>query len=226
LERAGVSRLYYVWLALFEVIEDEEDEGEESEVYNRCVSSSFSAQFNSIHTHFSQPHTIPTKLQTLATSTFTMSALAANLSLPDREAIPDALYRSIFGLDAEDKTIFESAWHKDATFIYDGAPPTQGLDAILETTFKYIGAGLDTTHSVSNVRIDAKDGANTAKVTAHALAQHYRKGDGKNPKASRYLTGNMYWIDLAKDESDGLWKIKTLEIKVIWREGDAGVVGQ
>ncbi|RSL91046.1 hypothetical protein CDV31_015567 [Fusarium ambrosium] len=155
-----------------------------------------------------------------------MASLAANLSLPDREAIPDALYRSIIGLDSNDKTIFESAWHQDAEFIYDGTPPIQGLAAILDTTFKYIGVGLDTTHLVSNVRIDLKDGADAAKMTAHALAQHYRKDEGRKPGAARYLTGNMYWVDLAKDQGDGLWKMTKFDMKVIWSEGDASIVGQ
>ncbi|KAM5354865.1 hypothetical protein ACJ41O_001511 [Fusarium nematophilum] len=153
-----------------------------------------------------------------------MASLAANLGLPDREAIPDALYRSVVGLDANDRDIFQSAWHKDATFIFDGTTPIQGLDAILDTTFKFIGAGLDTTHLVSNVRIDLKDGAKTATLTAHALAQHYRKDEGRNPKAPRFLTGNLYWVDLAKDESGGLWKMTKFELKVIWCEGDASIV--
>ncbi|KAK7415230.1 hypothetical protein QQZ08_012404 [Neonectria magnoliae] len=155
-----------------------------------------------------------------------MATYTTNLALPDREAIPDALYRSIIGLDANDKDIFVSAWHKDATFIFDGTTPTEGLDAILATTFAYIGGALDTTHMASNVRVDVKDGADTAKATAHSLAQHYRKGEGKNPNASRFLTGNMYYIDVAKDNSDGLWKMKKLEIKVIWCEGDASILGQ
>lgn len=120
----------------------------------------------------------PLPLQIFASLTVTMATLAANLSLSDREAIPDALYRSIIGLDSNDKTIFESAWHQDAQFIFDGTPPIEGLAAILDTTFQLIGVGLDTTHMVSNVRIDLKDGADTAKMTAHALAQHYRKGEG------------------------------------------------
>ncbi|UPK97366.1 hypothetical protein LCI18_008301 [Fusarium solani-melongenae] len=142
-----------------------------------------------------------------------MASLAANLSLSDREAIPDALYRSILGLDSNDKTIFESAWHQDAEFIFDGTPPVQGLAAILATTFQYVGAGLDTTHMVSNVRIDLKDGADTAKMTAHALAQHYRKDEGRKPEAPRFLTGNMYWIDLIKDKSDGLWKMTKFDLR-------------
>ena len=158
-----------------------------------------------------------------------MASQSINLGLPDREAIPDALYRSVVGLDASDKEIFESAWHKDAIFIYNAPNASQtieGLDAILGNTFAYIGLGLDTTHLVSNVRLDFKDGADTAKVTSHALAQHYRKGDGGNPKALRFLTGNMYWVDLARDKSDGLWKMTRFEMKVIWCEGDASIVGQ
>lgn len=155
-----------------------------------------------------------------------MASLAANLGLPDREAIPDALYRSILGLDTSDKTIFESAWHKDATFIYEGMEPTHGRDNILNTTFQFIGAGLDTTHLVSNIRLDFKDGATTAKFTAHAMAQHYRKGEGRNPSATRFLTGNLYWVELAKDESDGLWKMTKLDIKINWCEGDTSVLGQ
>jgi len=155
-----------------------------------------------------------------------MSALAANLGLPDRESITDTLYRSVFGLDTADQATFETAWHKDATFIYDSSPPADGLDTILATVFKYVGEGLDTTHFVTNVRVEVKDGADTATATAHALAQHYRRGEGRDPKAPRYLTGNMYFVELAKDGSDGLWKIKNFDLKVIWREGDPSIVGQ
>ncbi|KAF5012499.1 hypothetical protein FDECE_1452 [Fusarium decemcellulare] len=153
-----------------------------------------------------------------------MSTLAANLSLSDREAIPDALYRSIIGLDTNDQTIFESAWHKDAVFIFDGNPAIETLDGILATTFKLIGSSLDTTHMVSNVRIDVKDGADTAALTAHALAQHYRKGEGRNPQASRFLTGSLYNVDLVKDKSEGLWKITRFELNVIWNEGDPSIL--
>ena len=154
-----------------------------------------------------------------------MAFLAADLGLPVREAIEDAIHRSVFGLDATDQKAFESAWHKDAVFIYNGMTPVEGLDAILANTFGFIGAGLDTTHSVSNVRVEVKDGANTAKMTAHAIAMHYRRGEGQNPKASFLMTGNMYFLDVAKDESDGLWKIKKLDLRVNWFNGDLSVVG-
>lgn len=155
-----------------------------------------------------------------------MSPLAANLALSDRDAILDALYRSIIGLDTADKAMFESAWHKDATFAFDETTPVQGLDAILGSTFKYIGEALDTTHCVSNTRIDVKDGATTAVVTAHALAHHYRKGEGRNPTASGFLTGNTYSIDLSKDQGDGLWKMTRFHLQMRWCEGDPSIVGQ
>lgn len=151
--------------------------------------------------------------------------VAANLSLPAREAIPDALYRSIAGLDTADKDMFASAWHKNATFAFDDFPPTEGLDAILESTFQYIGAGLDTTHCVGNVRIALGEDGKTAAMNAHAIAQHYRKGEGRQPQATRYLTGSIYSIDLAVDESDGLWKMLKFHMKVIWAEGDSSILG-
>lgn len=153
------------------------------------------------------------------------NVLAANLSLPTREAIPDALYRSIMGLDTADQEIFTSAWHKDATFAFDDTPPTEGRDAILASTFQWIGAGLDTTHTIGNVRLSHKEGDKTASFNAHAIAQHYRKGEARVPQSPRYLTGSIYSIDAALDETDGLWKITKFHMKVIWAEGDGSVLG-
>ena len=154
-----------------------------------------------------------------------MTNLAAKLNLPDREGIPDAIYRFMVGLDAPDQVLFESAWHKDTVFILDDRPPVHGLQDLVKTTFQFIGQGLDTTHFASNVRVDHQEGGTTAKLTTHAMAQHYRKGEGRNPKAERFLAGSMYWVDLTKDESDGLWKITKFTMKVIWCEGEGSIVG-
>ena len=77
---------------------------------------------------------------------------------------------------------------------------------------------------ISNVRVDVKDGADTASLTAYALAQHCPPGKGKEPDASKYLAGGEYCIDLIKDEADGLWKIKKWVLNVIWSQGDASVM--
>lgn len=150
--------------------------------------------------------------------------LPANLALSEREAIADALYRSVLGLDSNDKDLFTSSYTEDSVFVYNDYPPTESRDAILGSVFALVGAGLDTTHVVSCVRVDHKEGASTAKVTANAFAQHYRKGEGVDPKAPRFMTGNLYYIDVVKDETDGLWKMTKFILKVVWGEGDAGLL--
>lgn len=77
---------------------------------------------------------------------------------------------------------------------------------------------------ISNVRVDVKDGADTASLTAYALAQHCPPGKGKEPDAPKYLVGGEYWIDLMRDEGDGLWKIKKWVLNVVWRQGDASLM--
>lgn len=61
-------------------------------------------------------------------------------------------------------------------------------------------------------------------MSADVLAQHYRAGTGRETGASRYLTGGLYLMDLIKDDTEGLWKIKHFKIKTVWAEGDRGVV--
>lgn len=59
---------------------------------------------------------------------------------------------------------------------------------------------------------------------AYALAQHCPSGRGKEPDGPKYLVGGEYFIDLLKDEEDGMWKIKTWILEVIWRQGDRSVM--
>ena len=77
---------------------------------------------------------------------------------------------------------------------------------------------------ISNVRVDVKDGADTAFLTAYALAQHCPPGKGIEPDGPKLLVGSEYLVDLVKDEGDGLWKIKKWVLNVSWRQGDASVM--
>ena len=79
---------------------------------------------------------------------------------------------------------------------------------------------MDTTHIISNVRVDIKDGASTASLTAKAIAQHCPPDKGGEPDSLYLMTGAMYFIDLVKNEGDGLWKAKKWVMKLIWRQGD------
>ncbi|KAK9233732.1 SnoaL-like domain-containing protein [Lipomyces kononenkoae] len=135
--------------------------------------------------------------------------------LTTREAIADALYRGVLGLDTNDFAMFKSALveGKDTCFDLNGTI-LNGMDEINYKIFNFIGP-LDTTHTVSNIRVDVKDGEDTASMTAYAVAQHYKPGEGCAPAARRLLTGGLYFIDLVRDSSDALWKIRKWTLKSI-----------
>lgn len=153
------------------------------------------------------------------------NSLPATLSpaLSDREAVADALYRFSTGLDRNDKALFESAFSSDAVFVLDDNA-MDGLDAINANCFGPISQ-LDTTHFLTNLRINITDGDTKAELTCSALAQHYRGGEGKKPDATSLLVGSSYRTQLVKTKEDGLWKIKRSEVKIAWSQGDWGVFG-
>lgn len=146
-------------------------------------------------------------------------------SLTTREAIIDALYRAIIGFDRYDTTVFNSALAEDASFELRAGQPRiiNSLPTIRTELLDHVGP-MDTTHMISNVRVDVRDGASTAHLTAYALAQHCPPGRGKEPDGPKYLGAGEYWIDLVKDDKDGLWKIKKWVLDLIWSQGDASVL--
>lgn len=153
-----------------------------------------------------------------------INAPAALQSLSVREAVTDAIYRAVLGLDTDDIALFDSAFAPDGKFEIVGRPVKgQGHDELHKSVFNFISE-LDTTHFISNVRVEVKDGANTAYMTASALAQHYRPGEGNKPDTKRFLAGSQYWMDLVKVETEGLWKIADWKSKVVWSEGDSSVM--
>ncbi|ROV91537.1 hypothetical protein VMCG_09429 [Cytospora schulzeri] len=153
-----------------------------------------------------------------------MSSLPAKLSPPlsDRDAINDAIYRAVIGLDTNDANLFDSAITDDGIFDLNGKI-MEGRAAMHSQMFDFISQ-LDTTHIVTNTRVNIDEGGTTASATATAMAQHYRGGQGADPAAPRYMSGVLYWLDLVKDEGDGLWKAKHWKLRSIWGEGDRGVM--
>jgi hypothetical protein len=147
-------------------------------------------------------------------------------SLTPREAIVDAMTRALVACDRNDTALFNSAWDgEDVAFeINDGDKkvlPNLGL--IRMHILDRVGP-MDTTHNISNIRVDVKDGADTALLTATSLAQHCPPGRGKEPDGPKYLVGGEYSADVIKDNADGVWKIKKWALKVIWAQGDASVM--
>jgi hypothetical protein len=143
-------------------------------------------------------------------------------SLTEREAITDALYRAVIGVDSNDALLFNSAFGEDAVFHMNGHI-INGLDAARAQLLDFVGP-MDTTHMISNVRVDIKEKASTASLTAYALAQHCPPGRGRETGGPKYLAAGEYFVDLVKNESDGVWKIEKWEMKSIWSQGDASVM--
>lgn len=145
------------------------------------------------------------------------TSLQSNLSgLTTREAIQDTLYRMLSALDVSDWALFESAFTPDAVFHLDDRV-MDGLDAIKSGCFDVVSK-LDTTHMISNIRIANTE--TTASVTATAMSQHYKKGQGKTG-GPYLLAGALYNIDMVKED---LWKVKLWKMNVQWAEGDWSVV--
>ena len=128
----------------------------------------------------------------------------------------------MLGLDSNDKALFSSAFTKDVTFDFNGEL-WSGVDAMHTGMFDKVST-LDTTHFITNVRVNVQDGASTASMTASALAQHYRAGQGTVPGATRLLSGSLYFLDLVKNDEDGLWQIKHWKLKFMWAEGNWDVM--
>ncbi|KAH7381390.1 hypothetical protein DE146DRAFT_773161 [Phaeosphaeria sp. MPI-PUGE-AT-0046c] len=83
---------------------------------------------------------------------------------------------------------------------------------------------LVTTHITSNIRVELKDGANTAFMTAHAIAYHVLPEDALKLEDTSYTASCLYYIELLRDKKDDLWKMKHWELKVLWSTGDRAVV--
>ncbi|OKL59564.1 hypothetical protein UA08_05015 [Talaromyces atroroseus] len=142
-------------------------------------------------------------------------------SLGDRDAIIDSLYRGVISLDTGDEATFLSAFTDDAVVDINGTL-LKGLPTIRGGMFETISK-INTTHFITNVRVDHEPGESTAKVTAHALAQHFRSGQGFGPDEANLLTGSLYYSEVVKGDSDGLWKAKLFQMRTSWAQGDRAI---
>lgn len=144
-------------------------------------------------------------------------------ALSPREAVADALYRCILGIDSNNRELFESGCLKNESMTVVAGPITlEGWTAINDFFSRVFD--LVTTHITSNIRVELKDGADTASMTAHMLAYHIRPDDALKPEDTSYTGSCLYFIDLIKDSNDGLWKIKKWDIKILWTTGDRAVL--
>ncbi|KAL4879844.1 hypothetical protein BJY04DRAFT_219652 [Aspergillus karnatakaensis] len=148
-----------------------------------------------------------------------------NPPLAGREAIADTLHRIVLAFDTNDAPLLHSALTPTATMDVNGRV-SEGLDAIHKDCFDFVGR-LNTTHFVTNMRIHIADDGQRASMTASALSQHYREGQGERGDEERLMAGNLYWVELVKEGHHGegeLWKIERFVVKSTWAEGAWGVM--
>lgn len=161
----------------------------------------------------------PTILQSLAT----MVPPHLLTGLTPREAVADALHRCILGIDSNDWVLFESACLLNEEMMWIGGGfDVKGWSAIKEL-FQRLFV-INTTHTISNVRIKLEENEVSASMTAHAISYHVRPADAFKPEDTSYTASSLYAIDLVKGVDDGLWRIKKWEAKVLWTTGDRAVL--
>jgi hypothetical protein len=146
-------------------------------------------------------------------------------SITPREAVAYAMYRAVVAIDDNKPELFESAMvqSEETTFEVIGGRTIQGMKAINAHIVDRL-MPMKTTHSVTNVRGDLKDGADTAHLTATVIANHYRPDDTYAPESKACVTGGLYSVNLVMDSSDGLRKIIRWTLQLNWTKGDRSVI--
>ncbi|AGZ44150.1 nuclear transport factor 2 family protein [Actinoplanes friuliensis] len=156
--------------------------------------------------------------------TDTITTATTLTDLVDRAAITDTLHRYAAGLDLNDADLLSSSLTEDAVVDLGPAmrrigydfPPLAPRETVVTSLIGAVGP-LDSSHSISNVRITL-DG-DRATVLAYAQAQHFKPGSGSDPAVTRHaLMMNRYTASVVRDGEQ--WRIQHLDIANAWFEGD------
>ncbi len=149
--------------------------------------------------------------------------LSATARLEAQVEVVDALNRFAAGQDLRDPALLASAFAPDATL--DFTQPAgrfgvdlqvfQGRDRIVSSIQTTL-ADLDTTHTVTNTRVDL-DG-DDASLFALVEAQHLSRTD----HARHLLLKNFYWVSLRRAVEG--WVITRMRIENVWHRGDPKVL--
>ncbi len=94
-----------------------------------------------------------------------------------------------------------------------------GRDAILNTVLPSIGP-LDTSHSVSNLRIEIV--GDTATLHAYVLSQHFMLREGSRRGSEYALLMNRYDCNLMRDRDK--WRFKRMTIDNAWALGNPEIL--
>jgi hypothetical protein len=144
--------------------------------------------------------------------------------LRDHAEIVDALYRFGLGQDLTDRDLFASAFTDDAELDFRPAaarwgaqPPVMvGRDHIVTTILTGFAGRVDTTHQVTNPRVEIA--GDTAALTALVEAQHLLTAD----HSTYALLKNRYHVTLVRDGAR--WLMHRVRITNVWYRGDPAAI--
>lgn len=144
--------------------------------------------------------------------------------LTARHEIIDALHRFALGRDLQDRGLLLSAFTEDAEFDFRPAAQRCGLAGMPLMTGRQMIADivldpeipLDTTHAVSNCRVEMKGAI--ASLTALVEAQHLPRGD----HSRHAMLKNIYAVNLVPEGSR--WLMHQVRVENVWFTGDPRVI--
>jgi hypothetical protein len=145
------------------------------------------------------------------------------MSCDQRFAVIDALHRFAAGQDLRDPALLSSAFARDAELDFTQPARRLGVElapfrgrAQIVSAITGALAELDTTHTVSNARVDI-DGER-ALLFALVEAQHLPSAD----HSRNLLLKNFYWLKLRRERDE--WLIEHMRIQNAWYRGDPAVL--
>jgi hypothetical protein len=148
--------------------------------------------------------------------------------LEDRQEITDVLFRVAAGIDLADAELLATTVTDDV--VVDLGPATRkiGFDfPVLETseraigTILYVVGSLDTSHSMTNVRVSLN--GDTAIANCYVMAQHFLPGEGPRPdRTAHALMMNRYRAAFLR--TAGGWRMRRLDVENAWFEGDPAIL--
>jgi hypothetical protein len=129
-------------------------------------------------------------------------------NIPDltiREAVTDTIHRAILAIDTSNESLFRSSLldSSESYFSVTGGATIQSSSAIHDYMRAKIYP-LTTLHQITNIRVyDINEQQGTAKVSASAVAHHYRPEDAFKPQRLGFVIAGIYDVEAVRDEKGG-----------------------
>jgi hypothetical protein len=146
----------------------------------------------------------------------------------DRRAITDVLFRVAVGIDLADAELLATTVTGDVVLDLGPAtrkigldfPVVEGSQRAIRTCLQAVGY-LDTSHSITNMRVSLN--GDTATADCYVMAQHFLPGDGLRSDRTVHALEMNRWRAALLRTAEG-WRIRRLDVDNAWFEGDPAIL--